>query len=200
MVETQYEIQGGLSQHAQDDITSQPNFMGMQTFNSGFPTMYTILTFDHTPSQSTAFKKLLLSKLGLYNDALSKYTNFNGASTIYTTDTPVTLTNIGTTFKNVYTRSDGMSFGADTDVYDVVRIIVHWTKNGTGTQSLQIVDKNTPSNVLASLGNLVSGVNVGSIVNIPDALKETQKLYLVQVKSTVATDSPVFEGIRVYMR
>jgi hypothetical protein len=202
MVETPYQINGGLSQAVQDDISALPNFMGITTFNAGFPTMYTVITFDHTPSQSTAFKKILLSKLGLYNDALAKYTNFNGGSLIYNTDTPVILTNIGTTYKNLYARSDGMSFGADTDVYEVVRVIVHWTKGGsdTGTQSLQIIDKQTPSNILATVTPLVTGVNVGSIVAIPAALLETQKLYLIQVKSTVATDDPVFEGIRVMMK
>jgi hypothetical protein len=202
MVETPYEIQGGLSQHVQDDLTSLPNFMGMQTFNSGFPTMYTILTFDHTPTQSTAFKKILNSKIGLHDDALSKYTNFTGMSTAYTTDYPVTLTNIGTTFKNVYNRSDGMSFGVDTDVFEDVRLVVHWTMGGsdTGVHSLRVVDKAAPSTVLASFSTLASGSNQGTITPIPATLLGTQKLYLVQVKSTVATDDPVFEGCRVYLR
>lgn len=196
MVQIDYTINQSLPNSLVQEIAAQPNRVGQKSLGG---TSYTF-SFDHTPAQATAFKKWLNTRLGLYNDALSQYTNKRGATLVYTTTTPVTLTSIGTVFKNVYAVSDGLSFPVDSDVYDEVRIQVHWTKNGTGTQSLQIVDKSTPFNILASLSDLVSGDNTGSITAIPDVLKDTTKKYLIQVKSTVATDGPVFLGLNVMMR
>jgi hypothetical protein len=197
MANTDYRINQPLPDPLKQEISAQPGLIAVES-NS----MSSLYTFDHSPQQATDFKKWLNRKLGLYDDALSKYTNFTGMATAYTTDYPVTLTNIGTTFKNVYNRSDGMSFGIDTDIYEEVRLVVHWTMGGsdTGVHSLRVVDKAAPSTVLASFSTLVSGSNQGAIVPIPVTLLGTQKLYLVQVKSTVATDDPVFEGARVYLR
>ena len=192
-----YRINQNLPDSVKQEIGAMPNLTAAESNN-----ISTFYSFDHTPAQSTAFKKWLNGKLGLNDDALSKYTNFTGMSTAYTTDYPVTLTNIGTTFKNVYGRSDGMSFGVDTDVFEDVRLVVHWTTGAgdTGVHSLRVVDKAAPANVLASFSTLVSGSNQGAITPIPTALLGTQKLYLIQVKSTVASDDPVFEGLRLYLR
>lgn len=195
MVETPYEITIPISRKVFNDITSQPNFLSYEGDVQG---TYYLLKFDHTPQQSIDFKKYLATKIGLLDDTLSKYTTFMAAANVYSSDTPVVLTNIGTTFKNVHNRSDGMSFGMDIDVYDTIKIVVHWTYVGTGVHSLQIIEKGASANVLASISPLTSGVNIGQTVNIPAAFKNTKKLYLIQVKSTVASDDPTYEGIRVY--
>lgn len=192
MAITKYTI-NGLSDSAIVDLQSQPNLIQLECMVDA-----TVFTFDHTPAQSLAFKKLLATKAGLYNDSLAQYVNPRGAQLVYATDTARTFTNIGTAFVNVQARSDGMSFGVDTGQYDQVKMIVHWTKIGTGTQTVQIIDKAT-STVLISM-DVVSGVNVSPTNAISAALQDTSKLYLIQAKSTVAADDPVFEGIRVYMR
>lgn len=181
-----------------DVITTFPGFIGINN-SEGAVGGGTNITFDHTPAESLAFKKYVSNKIGLYNDSLAKYTNYNGVSMVHTTDEPRILTNIGTTFVNVYNRSDGMSFGIDTDVFDQIRMIVHWTKIGTGVQTVQIVEKGNLNNVLISM-DVVSGSNISATIPIPDVFKDTTKLYLIQAKSTVAGDDPVFEGLRLYMR
>lgn len=197
MVQIDYRIMQNLPDSLKQEIAAQPNLINVESNGT-----QSLFSFDHTPAQSTDFKKWLNTKLGLYNDALSKYTTFNGATTIFTTNTPVVLTNIGTAFKNLYTRSDGMSFGIDTDVYENIRLQVHWTRaaGDTGVHTLQIVDKTTPTNVLASLSNLVTGSNLGSTVAIPAIFVNTKNLYLIQVRSTVAGDDPTFEGCRIYIQ
>ncbi len=198
MVETSYTIKQLLTSDLIAEIASQST--QTQSPQSG-PNGVTFW-FDHTPAQALTFKKWLVTKLGLYNDAISKYTTFNASVTIWSTTTPVVLTNIGTTFKNLFTRSDGMSFGIDIDVYDTIRLQVHWTRaaGDTGVHSLQVVDKSTPTNVLASISNLATGSNLGSAVTIPAIFLNTKNLYLIQVKSTVAADDPTFEGINIYIQ
>jgi hypothetical protein len=200
MVETTYEISGGLPQKVLDALNTLPNFLGVQTFNSGFPTMYTVLTFDHTPKQSDDFYTWLNTKMGVNDNPLSQFTQFPDADWVYGTNVSApAFVNIGTTLRNVYSGSDGMSFGIDIRRRKELRLQVHWLKIGTGTQTVSIVQKNVPANVLASL-DVVSGVNNGAIVPIPDIFWNTQNLYLIQAKSTVAADDPQFLGLNLYMR
>ena len=198
MVQIDYKINQNLPDSVKQEIAAQPNLINVESNGTS-----SLFSFDHTPAQAITFKKFLNTKIGLNNDALSKYTNKSGGALVYTTDTAVTLTNIGSTFKNLFTRSDGLSFGFDTDVYDQIRLIVHWTRVGTGVSTVQVVDKNTPTNVIASIDIQASGGSspfVGQWVDIPDIFKNTVGLYLLQVKSTVAADDPVFEGIRIYAK
>ncbi len=197
MVQIDYTIKQVLPNDLISEIASQPNLLNVITNQK-----QAVFSFDHTPQQSIDFKKWLNTMLGLYGDALSKYTTFNGATTIWSTTTPVVLTNIGTTFKNLFNRGGGLPFGIDTDVYENIRLQVHWTRaaGDTGVHTLQIVDSNAPTNVLASLPNLTTGSNLGAKVAIPDIFLNTKNLYLIQVKSTVATDDPVFEGLNLYIQ
>jgi hypothetical protein len=201
MVITTYKITYALSKDIHDWVITEPNYI--QTERTLGPTdqPFVIFTFDHTPAQALAFKKLLATKIGLLDDSIGQYVNPRGGVEMYSTDVARVFTNIGITFVNVYNRSDGMSFGMDTGPYDTVKIIVHWTKAGTdtGVHSLQIIDKAT-STVLTSFSPLVTGVNVGTTNAIPATFLDTSKLYLIQAKSTVVADDPTFEGIRVYMR
>lgn len=181
------------------DIASQPNLIEVREMNGG---SYMEFDFDHTPAQKLDFKKYLATKLGLYNDALAKYTNRGGGALIFGVYNKVVFTNIGTSYRNVYTDSDGMSFGMETDVYDSIRLYCHWLKPGTdsGTQSLQVVDKNTPANVIATIPNLASGANITSWIDIPTALENTTNSYIIQVKSTVNGDDPTFIALWIYMK
>jgi len=156
--------------------------------------------FTMTADEERTFKKFLATRLGIYGDDLGKYTQRESADMKFSTNTPVTLTNIGTTFKNVYAGSDGLSIPIDVFNYNDVRIQVHWTKAGTGVQSLQIIQKQSPNTVLIPLSPLVSGPNNSAVLPIPDSLKNISQLYVIQVKSTVAGDSPTFLGIRILMR
>lgn len=161
-----------------------------------------IFKFDFTVQQDINFKKFLATRLGLYGDDLGQYTVRKEATLVFTTNTPSTLTSIGTAFKNVYTASDGLSFPVDIINYTQVRIQVHWSKVGTGVQSLQIIQKNSPNTVLASFSPLVSGTNNGTVSTINPLLQDltNPQLFVIQAKSTVAGDSPIFQGIRVLMR
>jgi hypothetical protein len=199
MVQKDYTIQKILTDELIQEISAQPNFLGVVGV-FGDPSSATF-TFNHTTEQEIEFKQFLATKLsGLQNDSLSQYTQFPEGTWVYGTHEPVTLTNIGSTYRNLYTASDGMSFGIDIVTMKELRLQVHWTKVGTGTQSLQIVDKNNQANVLATLPNLSSGNNLGSIVPIPAIFRNTKNLFLIQVKSTVAADDPVFHGLNLYMR
>lgn len=197
MVQIDYRIMQNLPDSLKQEIAAQPNLINVESNGT-----QSLFSFDHTPAQSTTFKKWLNTKLGLYNDALSKYTTYNGGALIFSVYNKVVLTNIGTTFKNVYTDSDGMSFGIETDVYDTIRLYGHWLRGAsdTGTHSLQVVDKNTPANVIATIPTLVNGPNITAWVDIPTALQNTTNAYVIQVKSTVASDDPTFIGLWIYMK
>jgi len=155
---------------------------------------------DHTASQSTNFKKWLANKLILYGDNIAKYTNKNAGTAAFFVYNKVTLTSIGTTYKNLFTDSDGMSFPLETDVFDQIGLYYHWTKNGTGTQSMQIIDINTPANIIATIPSLTTAGHWSGWLDIPATLDNTSNFYKIQVKSTVAADSPVFIGLWVYMK
>lgn len=198
----QYKLTSPLPQTVYDEIC-QTYVDGKPTFvaanHNGFAHWF---EFDFTAQQDTNFKKFLATRLGLYGDDLGQYTVRKEASLVYTTDTPSTLTNIGTTFKNVYTASDGLSFPIDIINYTKVRVQVHWSLIGTGVQSLRIIQLNSPNTILYSFPTLVNGPNNGVITDIDPLLQgiTSGQLFVIQAKSTVAADDPVFQGIRVLMK
>jgi hypothetical protein len=84
-------------------------------------------------------------------------------------------------------------------------IVLFWNKNGgTGRHDILLVDKNTPTQrtLLSSEGlpsGLVNGVNKSYDYPIPIEFENFRgEIYLVG-KSTVGTDSPILDGIFLYL-
>lgn len=109
-------------------------------------------------------------------------------------------TNIGSAFVDLYTQagSDGKSAQIDTTGKTQVRLMVLWSKVGTGVQTVQVLEVGT-ANVLVSL-DVVTGRNVSALVSIPVAMQGRTAFVKLQGKSTVAADDPSLEGARVYLR
>lgn len=114
--------------------------------------------------------------------------------------TAVTLTNVGSTFKDLYagTNSDGKSFHVDFTGKTQVAACVDWNKIGTGTQTIQAVQADLTSNVLFTK-DVVSGHNDFALASLP-AWATGQKRIKLQVKSTTAADDPVFEACSIRLK
>jgi len=114
-----------------------------------------------------------------------------------------TKTNIGTSFVDVYTgaNSNGKAQFIDTDVFTQVRLQIEWNKIGTGTQSCQVVDIASGTNILITL-TVVSGSNDSGFVSIPSSpnLLNVEKNYKIQCKSTTSADDPVFESAVIWIK
>ena len=63
-----YKITAALPTEAINDILNQPNFKTIESTGN-----YYSLIFDHTPEQSIAFKKFLLSRIFLYGEDIFQY-------------------------------------------------------------------------------------------------------------------------------
>jgi hypothetical protein len=196
MTEVPIRIPYEISKAVYDEITAWPNLTYIGGNEDGFKHVF---KFEFTSDQEITFKRFLAIRLGIYGDDLAKYSQRPGAIPIFTTNFASTMTNIGSTFKNVYPVSDGLSIPLDIFGYTKMRIQVHWSIIGTGVQSFQIIDKNAPNGIFFSIPTLVNGPNNSAVLDIPIAFQEKTTLFVMQAKSTVALDDPVFLGIRILM-
>lgn len=112
-----------------------------------------------------------------------------------------TLTNVGTSYVDVYTSSANEGNGCDLDGTgkNNFRLYVSWSKNfGSGTHSLQVKDQVT-SDVLATIADLTSGRNVAT-GTIPTYFQDNVRSVKLQAKSTVSTDDPIIRGAHIWYK
>lgn len=125
----------------------------------------------------------------------------------------ITKTNVGTTYVDVYSANfhgetvsreihcDNISEVFATATYDYV---------GTGTHSIRIVDASNNANILVERTAITADMNGAGIngnvpnhvdwVSLPAWCNTGFKVLEVQIKSTVATDDPVFYGYAIWVR
>lgn len=117
----------------------------------------------------------------------------------------MTLTNIGTTYKDVYPSAfEGLPLGLDTSGYTKLGIVVAWGKNGgTGTHNIRIVNNADDTQVLVHSegisGGMVTGTRRYYNIEIPEDFIDFRGEVKLQAKSSVDTDDPIFYGLWGYL-
>ena len=113
----------------------------------------------------------------------------------------VTLTNVGATYDAIG-AAKGLGFVA-VDVQAITRleIRIRYNKVGTGTLTWQLWNE-TDAQELGTVDDTVAGDNkTASIIVTPASpLSGGVKLLRVRVKSTVATDDPIYYGACLFLR
>lgn len=118
--------------------------------------------------------------------------------------TSAAKTNIGTTFVDVYTASgtEGLWQAIDFTGAANVAADVLWFKAvaDTGQQDIQAVDADNESLILFTVSDLVTGRNALESTTLPGWARNSIHRIKLQVKSTVATDDPTFNGASIRVR
>lgn len=211
MVTTEYDIHPSALKALYDWISLQPNLLSIQYSGVG-DRIYCV--FDHTPEQSATFKRQIarrVNQIDIGNNTFETLPNMleelQSDQLLFTSDRQITKTNVGTSFVNLFTHSTGAPFFADFTGFTKMAFITLWTKVGTGSQHLRIFDDSgtIPTDLIntETLGGgtgLVTGDNSLSNYAIPAPYVNFKGKLRIQVRSTVAADDPVFEGIRIYLR
>lgn len=162
--------------------------------------------FNHTPQEEITFKRNILKRLfqidignNTFTDLLKQLEEIQTDQLFFTTETQTVKNNIGTTYTNVFTTHSGRPFFIDTTGFTRMAVQILWTKSGTGTQTLRIVDDTSGTQIVES-PSLVTGSNDFADVNIPQGALNFKGRWRIQCKSTVANDGPTFVGMRLYLR
>lgn len=153
-------------------------------------------------------KRLSNVKIGDVPEQITKYIEqIRTDQLLYMSSRQVTKTNVGTTFVNLFTDFSGRPFFADFTGFTKLAFQTYWTKVGSGSQHLRIVDDsggitsdliNTEN--LGGGNGLVTGDNPLANYTIPASYTNFKGKLRIQVRSTVAADDPVFEGMNIYLR
>ena len=117
----------------------------------------------------------------------------------------VTMTNIGTAYKDVYS---GTAFDQEhllkVDFTGVtsVRLVCLWDYVGTGTQQVRVADLADNNNVLVECPTFTADQDPGDSgwVTLPAAFVGATKRLEFQGKSTTAGDDPVAKGYILYVK
>jgi hypothetical protein len=117
----------------------------------------------------------------------------------------ITKTNIGTSYVNIFPAFyDGVPIPIDTKGYTKIGIVLLWNKNGgTGRHDVRLINNNGANEVFVSSEAMPSGLPSGRTKNyditIPEDFTNFRGELRLQGKSTVATDSPIFDGLWIYL-
>lgn len=116
----------------------------------------------------------------------------------------VTMTNIGTPYKTIYTTAFNpeRGFVLETSGYNQFRILFQWDYVGTGSQQLRWVDSGVATNVLWESPTFLVDSDPGDSgwVNISGNFVNIQKKIRWDGKSTIAADDPIAKGYSIYLR
>lgn len=162
--------------------------------------------FNHTPEESVAFKRQIarrLSQIDIGNSTFETLINqleeLQTDQLLYTTSQSVTKTNIGLNYVDLFSDYGGRPFFVDTTGFTKLAIQILWTKVGTGTQTMQIVNHADGAVVIES-PSLTTQSNEFANVAIPPAFLNFKGKWRLQVKSTTASDDPVCSAVSIYLR
>lgn len=123
-----------------------------------------------------------------------------------------TFTNIGTSYVDVFAALyAGFPHGLDTTGFTRFGIVILWNKNGgTGRHDMRLVDAAIPTNVIintegrtvanSGADGLANGITKDYDIAIPAGYKNWIGEVKLQVKSTVASDDPIFDAFLLYLR
>lgn len=178
----------------------QPNLVSLITTSDKL-----ICEFNHNAAQEVIFKKEIAKRLFSINNStiiesiISKVEELQTDQLLYSSQQAVTLTNIGTTYKDLYTDFGGRPFFVDTTGFTSLAIQILWTKIGAGVQQMRVINNADDDQILQS-SSLTTQSNEFSNVAIPQTYLNFKGKWRLQVKSTVAGDDPVFAAIYIYLR
>jgi len=195
-----------------DWISQQPNLVSIAPFNG--EKIYCV--FNHNAAQASKFKEDLIERMlevdignNTFELLLPQLRQIKTDQLVYAIELPpsttagITLTNIGTTFVNIFPDFNGRPFFIDTTGFKSMAIQVLWNKGAgsTGTHTMRIVDDVDNTQVIAS-GSLGTGTSSDDFPNvtIPEAFINFKGKWRLQAKSTVTNDDPIFIGFRLYLR
>jgi len=184
-------------------ISQQPNLLELRLAGNS-DRIYCV--FDHTPQDAINFKRQLarrITQVDIGNNTFETLPNqleeLQTDQLLYTTSQSVTKTNIGTAYVDLFTDYGGRPFFVDTTGFTRLAVQILWTKVGTGTQTMQIVNHANDAVVLES-PSLTTQSNEFANVAIPQAFLNFKGKWRLQVKSTTASDDPVCSGVSIYLR
>ena len=200
---SEYDIYINNKNKIKEWILQQPNFVSMVESDGGNK-IYCV--FNHTPTEEIAFKQNIADRFfqidignNTFENTLSKLSSIQTDLPLYTTEMVITKNNIGTIFIDYFNDYGGRSFFTDTTGFKKIRYHLFMRTNGsTGVINFRLVDNGNESNVL--LDEIITNGQNQNTLPIPDPLFTNFRGRLkIQVKSTVATDDPIFEGLRLYL-
>jgi len=114
---------------------------------------------------------------------------------------PVTKTNIGTTFVNIFPGLNGQRQLVDATGFAQFRIIAHWSVVGTGVQTLQCINDANPAQVLDTVDFSGAGEKERDSGWVALPAWMTGEVFLrLQGKSTVGTDDPIFRDYTILLK
>jgi FtsZ-binding cell division protein ZapB len=125
------------------------------------------------------------------------------AALVAAIDLSRTMTNIGATYKDIYsTAFDGEMSPINFTNATQFRILFMWDYVGSGTQTVWWVDAADNTNILWTSNGVSADQDPGDSgwVDIPAAFVDAEKWIEWQGKSTTAADDPIAKGYRIYLR
>lgn len=176
---------------------------------------FVTFTLDHVDVNSeTAFKEELARRLngvdidGTQTNVAKFIDEVKTDQLIYITEQAVTLTNmlgaLVNTYVNIWTDFNGRPHLVDTTGFNSAAIVILWNKIGTGIQNVRIINHNNDTQVLKEF--TIPATPTGQLiledlnVTLPPAFQNFKGRLRLQAKSSIATDDPVFNGCRIYLR
>ena len=209
---SEYDIWLNNSKRLWDWISQQPNLVILKQLMGD--RIY--CQFNHTPQEEIVFKRQVLKRLlqidignNTFQDLLPQLEELQTDALLWTFTKTITLTDIGTTFKNLFAETgiNGRPFFADFTGFTKLAFQTFWRKIGTGAQHLKIIDDSgvitsdlINTETLGGGNGLTSGDNALTNYAIPAPYVGFKGKLRIQVRSTVATDDPVCEGMNIYLR
>lgn len=164
--------------------------------------------FNHTPTEEIVFKQEIANRFlqidvgnNTFENILPKLEAIQTDLPIYNTELSIPKDNIGTIYTDLFTNYGGRSFFADTTGFKKLMYQIYWdTNGGTGEHSVRIVNHADDTQVLMEV-IVTNGQNQDTGIIIPDPLfKNFRGRLRIQVKSTVGSDDPICDGIRLLLR
>ena len=194
-----YRINGFVNSDLVDWIVSQVGFISILQQD----TYSVVARFNHDSTQQDTFRKALSDRLNVTGNPDDYIVNdilFTDA-VLYTSEFTITKTDVGSTYVDLFTDFNGRPFVVDTTGYSKVAVQTLWNKNaGVGTHFIRIVNHANTAQVLYENTNLANGENFDGNVIIPSLFVNFKGKLRIQVKTSNATDDPIFSSIRVYLR
>lgn len=198
---TDYEISLYHGTFAVKWLKQQPNLVYIRPSGDKI-----LCTFNHTPEEEENFRQKVANELftistnTINEGLLEKITAIQTDLPIYSTELSVPKNNIGTSYTDLFTNYGGRSFFVDTTGFKKLMYQIYWDINGgIGEHSVRVIDHSDDTKVLLNV-IVTNGQNQDTGIIIPEEFKNFRGRLRIQVKSTVGSDDPICDGIRLLLR
>lgn len=203
MVNREYDIHFSPITQLYQWIEQQPNLVEIRLAGNS-DRIYCV--FDHTAAASENFKRQIARRItqidignNTFETLINQLDELQTDQLLYTTSQSVTKTNIGLNYVDLFSDYGGRPFFVDTTGFTKLAVQILWTKVGTGTQTMQIVNHADGAVVIES-PSLTTQSNEFANIAIPQAFLNFKGKWRLQVKSTTAADDPVCSGVSLFLR